>query len=215
MTFIELVQLTSLWLDDIYNGYFTVPQVKGWVNNAQREVQKLMLNAGEGYYTVCSTASTVINQRDYAFPSDFLKVMRLERILQGSGDTAVVEMMRPITRNEQDLVNYAISGLPYNYVINQDSFSLYPVPNTVVEMRLWYAYRVEDMVNDADVPDCPRDYQEYIAILAARDGFLRDGRPLAPIESKLGYFEKMLKENAQQRNQDVPRQVVVTDIDFA
>jgi hypothetical protein len=67
---------------------------------------------------------------------------------------------------------------------------------------------------DTDVPDAPEDYHEYIAILAARDGFLRDGRPLSPIESKLAYYERMMEESAENRNVDSPRMVVATPEGF-
>lgn len=215
MTFQELQVLCSTWLDDVDNGYFTLAQVKVWLNNAQREVQKLLLNAGEDYYTVCSYTTSVINQKNYAFPSDFVKCMRLEKILQGSGDTAYTERLFRITRNEQDLIPFRTNGDPTHYIVNKSTFSLLPVPNVAKTIRLYYAYRVEDMVNNSDEPDCPEDYHEYIAIMAARDGFLKDGRDMGPIERKLGYFEKMLKENAEQRTQDAPREVVSTGMGFS
>ena len=43
MTFVELQVLTSTWLDDVNNGYFTLPQIKQWLNNAQLETQKLVV----------------------------------------------------------------------------------------------------------------------------------------------------------------------------
>lgn len=202
--------LASTWLDDINNGYFLVSQLNVSINNAQREVQKLLLNAGQDYYTVCSTTSTVVDQARYAFPSDFLKVLRLSYITQGSGDTASYQRIYPITRNEMDVVNFAISGDPTHYWINKDTFTLFPTPNRVITLHLEYAYRVSDMTSDGDTPDVPQDYHEYISILTARDGFLRDGRPMSPIEAKLGYFERMLKQNADQRNQDSSRGIVAT-----
>jgi len=99
-------------------------------------------------------------------------------------------------------------------VINKSTYSLYPVPNAVKVMRLWYSPRVEDMSDDADIPDCPADYHEYLAILAARDGFLRDGRSIAPIERKLQYYEDLMDEQAESRNSDSPRMVTATPEGF-
>ena len=214
MTLAELRTNARYWLDDDNGGYFTDAMMNVFLNNAQREAQKRLIQAGEDYYTKCVETDLVINQKDYALPDDFMLLLRFERITQGSGDTAATERLWPLTRNEIDVSSYtsqaSATGLPYNYVINQNSFSLYPVPNGAKTVRLTYSYRVADMSNDADVPDVPADYHEYLAILAARDGFLRDGRSLNPIESKLFYFERMMDEAADRRNSDSPRMVVAT-----
>jgi hypothetical protein len=148
-----------------------------------------------------------------------MQLMRIERITSGSGDTATTERIYPITRNEVDVAGYNTSGgstegLPYNYVFNKNTFSLYPVPNQSVILRLWYAPRVSDMDDDTDTPDAPEDWHEYIAILAARDGFLRDDRSIAPIGEKLRYYETMLDETAESRSVDSPRMVVATEDGF-
>lgn len=214
MTRAEMRALVLFWLDDRDGGYFLTADVNILLDNGQREVQKLLLEAGEDFYTICAETSTVASQRDYALPSDFIKLMRLERITQGSDDTASTERLYPLTRNEIDVATYntqgASQGLPYNYVINKDTFSVYPVPDSVKTLRLWYAHRVVDIASDGATPDCPEDYHEFIAILAARDCFLKDGRPLSPIESKLGYYEKLLKQVSESRADDSPRMVVAT-----
>lgn len=219
MTLAELRTLARYWLDDDDGGYFTDAMMLVFLNNAQRELQKKLLKAGEDYYAICVESSTVKDQRDYQFPSDFFQLHRMERITQGSGDTASTERLYKITRNEVDVGDYntqaSSQGMPFNYVINKNTFSLYPVPNEGgVVLRLWYSPRVENMVDDADVPDAPEDYHEFIAIMAARDGFLRDGRSLTPIESKLAYYEEMLDQTAEDRTDDSPRMVVATPEGF-
>lgn len=218
MTRGEIKALARTWLDDLSGGYFTDTIMDRFINQAQRECQKLLLQAGEDFYTICVYTTTVVDQRDYALPSDFVKLMRLERVTQGSGDTAATVRLWPLERNEIDVADYNAqsdsTGLPWNYVINKASFSLYPVPNAAKTIKLWYAPRVADMDDDADIPDVPEDYHEYLAILAARDGFLRDGRPLTPIESKLAYYEKMMEESSENRNVDSPRMVNATPEGF-
>ena len=210
----EIRDLASVWLDDTSNGYFTVPQLDVFINQAQRECQKLLINAGEDYYTKCATTTTVSGQRDYLLPSDFVKILRIEYVTQGSGDTASVQRLHQITRQEQDVARGSVSGDPTNYFFNKTTFSLVPVPNRVLTMHLYYADRVTDMSNDSDIPDVPEDYHEYLAILAARDGFLKDGRGLGPIESKLAYYEKMMKAFSDQRNRGAARMIVATGAGF-
>jgi hypothetical protein len=171
MTRTELRDLARYWLDDEDGGYFTDAMMNVFIYSGLKELQKILINAGESFYTICAETSTVVNQRDYALPSDFLHLDRLERITQGSGDTASTE-------------------------------------------RLWYSPLVADIASDGAEPDAPAEWHEYISIMAARDGFLKDGRPLTPIESKLGYFEKRLEEVAENRNVDSPRMVVATEDGF-
>lgn len=214
MTLSEIRTLASVWLDDVNNGYFTTAQLNVWINNAQREVQKLLLTANEDFYTICASTSTVVNQARYAFPSDFLKLHRLSYISSGTGANAKYERIMPITRNEQDIMRMDSTGTPQFYYVNQNTFTLVPIPDRVWTMQIDYTYRVADLANDADVPDVPEDYHEYIAILTARDGFLRDGRDLTPIERKLSYFENMAKKTFESRKVDSPRMVVSTSGGF-
>jgi len=218
MTLSEIRELARIWLDDTEGGYFTDAIMNRFINQAQREAQKKIIQAGESFYTKCVETTTVANQRDYAIPSDFMKLLRLERILDGSGDTASTQRLWPLTRNEIDVADFnsqaSDTGESFNYVLNQSTFSLYPVPNGAVTLRLWYVYRVTDMSADGDTPDVPEDYHEYIAILAARDGFLRDGRSMGPVENKLMYYEQLMEQNAESRTLDSPRMIVATPEGF-
>jgi len=214
VTFLELRNLTKFWLDSVDDSlYFTDAQLNVLLNNAQKECQKLLLQAGEDFYTVCAVTTTVANQSEYALPTDYIKLFRLERLLPGTSNpgTSYYQRLYPITRNEQDNVVYYNNGAPFNYIINKDTFTLIPTPDQAYTLHLWYAPHVDDMVADIDTPDVRPMYQEYIAILAARDGFLRDGRTLAPIESKLAYYERMFNETSERRNEDSPRMVVSTN----
>lgn len=210
MTRGQIRALASVWLDDVNNGYFKVDQLNVWINNAQREVQKMLLDAAADYYTVCATTSTVINQAQYALPPDFFKLMRLSFILSGTGVNANYQRLYPMTRNEVDLFTTWQPAMPTNFWFNKDTLTLAPTPNQAWVLHLDYAYQVQDMTDDAQEPDCPEQYHEYLAILTARDGFLRDGRSMDPINDKLKYFQNMMEQVSQDRHQDSPRKVVRT-----
>lgn len=210
MTFLELQQLVSVWLDDVNNGYFTLPQIKLWLNNAQKETQKLLIDAGENWYLKCVETTLVAGQRDYIVPEDFLKVHRLETIISGTAPNECTQMLQPITLNQQNYFQ-TTQGDPYAYFIKKNRFSLWPAPQNPITLRLFYSYRVADMVLDAEVPDVPPQYHEFLAILATLDGFHRDDRNPSQFLEKRAYYEAMLKMDADERNVDVPRSIVVTD----
>lgn len=210
MTFGELKNLVVYWLDDLAFGYFTEPQVERFLNNAQKEAQKLLVLCGENYYVGCPVETqTVIGQADYVLPTDFLKVNRLE-IVESSPETRPIE---PITLNQQDFLPQA-NAASESYYLRKGSIILVPPPDSVKTLRLTYSYRVADMVSDTEVPDVPEEYHEFLAVLAAYDGLLKDGRPVEAMLEKRRYYEDMMKRAANERTVDRPRRVVVTDMGY-
>lgn len=213
MTLSELRTLTSVWLDDLQFGYFSAAQIDVWLNNALQEAQKLLIDAGQNYYIACPVVtSLVINQREYVLPIDFKKLHRLEVIVSGTTPNEDVVPLQPITLNQQDLVPNK-TGQPAFYYVKKNRLVLYPAPDTTLNLRLYYSYRVADMTLDTDEPDLPEEYHEYIAIKATLDGFLRDGRDPGAFLAKLSDYEDKMKMAANERLQDQPRQIVETGSD--
>lgn len=207
MTRLELRNLCLDWLDDPQGTYFTAAILNQRLDLATRELQKRLLSANKQYYSKYVSTLMVIGQAAYALPSDFIQVLRLEYVTSGSGVTAATAAIEMQTPNEK--MNYFYEqGTPFFYTLGKDILTLNPVPATPYEMRMLYSYLVADMSSDLDEPDAPEQYHEYIAILATRDCLLKDGRPLAPIDSKLKYYEDLLKQIAVQRNMDKPRMIV-------
>lgn len=211
MTFLELQNLTAYWLDDLSFGYFTQTQVKRFLNNAQRELQKLLLMAGENYYVKPVQTTMVVNQSDYVLPDDFVWLHRLEIILSGSGVNEDAVPVLPITLNQKDMLPTG-SGTPVVYYMKKNRLVLLPPPSSAKVLRLFYSPYTTDMSADADEPDIPDFYHEFLAVLAARDGLLKDRRDISNIQVKLKELEEHLKQIAQQRKVDMPREVISHDM---
>ncbi len=209
MTRSDLRTLVWDYCDDVSGGYFTTAVVNTRLNLALKELQKLLLQAGQQYYAKVVTTPLVSGQANYALPSDFYQVIRLEWTVSGSGDTAVLQPILPATPNQKD--NYLqAQGTPQFYTFIKNNLLLQPVPDSTQNLRLTYSYLVADMSTDGSTPDAPEQYHEYIAVLAARDCFLKDGRPLGPIESKMGELKTTLKQISEVRNVDKARMVVTS-----
>lgn len=207
MTFGDLQTITLDWLDDANAGYFTLPVLKMRLNLALKELQKRLISANEEYYTACATTNLVVTQSTYALPSDFLQIIRLEYVNSTSARNPKIMYITP---NQRDLI-VDINGDPGWYYFQKNTLVLLPTPNVARVMHLEYSYIVVDMVLDSDIPDAPLEFHEYIAVLATRDCFLKDGRPLEPINDKLAKYELLLKQIADQRRADGPRMIVQTD----
>ena len=209
MTLLQLRTLCLSWLDDINGGYFTTAQMNVFLNNAQKEVQKLLLQSGELYYTKSVETTMVVNQTDYVIPTDFLKVHRLLIVLSGTSPNEETQTLQSITLNQQDLFDNQSTN-PLAYYLKRSRFVMVPPPANALVLRIEYSYLVADMTLDADVPDVPTQYQEYIAVLATIDGFLKDGRDASMMLTKKAFYEELMKQDQQNRKQDGPRMVVTT-----
>lgn len=210
MTRADLKTLMRSWLDDIQGAYFTDSECNVWLNNSQRQVQQILLQAGQNYYMKPVETNTIASQADYLFPVDFMVENRLELVLSNyATPNEVRQPVAPITTNQQDMIPIAL-GTPTNYYIKKDRFTLSPIPSNIWTMRLYYSYRVADMGSDLDSPDVPDEFHEYVAILATYDGFIKDDRAPENLERKRVYYETRLKEMATNRVQDSPRRVVMT-----
>lgn len=214
MTFLELQDLVLSWLDDLEAGYFTRPQIKRWINNGLRELQKQLIQANESYYLRCQMTACVINQPAYALPADFYKVRLLEYCPSGTG-TNVNDpwyMIVPCTMVESMSIPIGPAA-PSVYYLKKDCLVLKSVPDNTYPLRLTYDYEVSEMTSDNEMPDAPVDYHEYIAVLATIDGLLKDGRESAQFNEKKKTYTELMKQNATQRQIDQPRHIVSTEFD--
>lgn len=209
MTRLDIQALVLSWLDDSDAGYFTPPQVNTWINLAHRQLQMLLLQAGENYYMKPVETTLVVGQSDYILPADFMVEHRLEIVLSGTGYNESRQPLVMITTNQQDMISIGL-GNPANYYIKKDRVTLSPTPQQALPLRIYYSPMVQDLSSDSDVPDVPEQYMEYVALLAAFNGFIKDDRAPQNLQAKMMQFEALLKQMAEDRTQDSSRQVVQT-----
>jgi hypothetical protein len=209
MNFGELKSLTSFWLDDLNFGYFTETQVQTWLNNAQVEVQKMLIASSQSRYNLWVGTTLVIGQSDYVLPADFRKLQNLEIVLTGTPPNEAVTPIVPITTNQKYLIDMGRST-PAAYRFRKNRLVLQPAPDAALLMRMEYTYLVASMVNSTDTPDVPAEYHELIALLACADGFIKDGRQNPLLLTKIEAYKTDLQQDAQERSQDLTRSIVQT-----
>lgn len=212
MTFNELKNMVWTWLDDPTHGYFTDNEVSNWLNNAQREAQKQLIQSGEQWYTKRVSTALVVNEDTYALPDDFLKMAKFEILLSGTTPNEVRQAMTPVSLVGLDRVSMT-TGTPCAYTIRKNCVVIRPIPDNTQTLYMDYAYLVSPMIASSDIPDVPQQYQEYLAVLASIDGFLKDQRDPSPMLTKKDYYLALMKQDDNNRNVDYPRTVNVTDDD--
>ena len=211
MTFGEMKTALSRYLDDPDMGYHTDSDLGVYLNFGQKEAQKKLLQAGENYYLKCVSTTLVVDQRRYSLPTDFVDLNRLEVVLSGTAPNENWSPILPITVNQKDLIGTG-KGTPQVYYLGKDYIEVFPAPDATKTMRLEYSYLVADMTTSGEEPDVPESYHEYIVLKAAQRGFARDQKSLPQsIAELLAQYEEMFTYDAEERTEDSPRHVVVTD----
>lgn len=207
----QVKQLVLSWLDDEQSTYFTDANLNLWINQAQKQVQLILLQAGHNWYMKPVETTLVIAQSDYVLPSDNIEVHRAEVVLSGTGTNENRQPIIEITTNQQDFIGVQ-SGTPTNYYIKKDRITLLPTPDQALTMRLYYSPIVSDLGSDSDALDVPDEFTEYACILTAYNGFIKDDRAPNNLVLKKQEFEALLKQMAVDRVTEKSRQVVqVTD----
>ena len=209
MNFLQLKTEVVAYADDLNFGYFLESQVERWLNHAQVECQKLLLQAGQNFYAKTVSTNLISGQQEYILPIDFVDLQRLSVITSGTGPTATQSMLTKITTNQQDLVTNQ-SGVPAFYNIIRNRLYLYPIPNGTQVLQLIYSPVVTDMVLPTDVPNVPAEYEEFLVILAVISCLLKDGREMGGFIAKRDYYQQLMKDTATERNVDGPRSIVTT-----
>ena len=200
----------TYWVDDLLKGYFTDTQLNRFVNDAVIETQKLLLQAGQNYYVTVSDTLLVPGQKEYVLPADFMHLHRLEIITTNYGTVnETTAAVVGITINQQDMIPFT-SGTPQGYYLKNNRIVLVPNPDSALYLRLHYSYKVAPLVNDTDLVDCPDEYVEMVALYAAMDCFIKDGRDGTMIAAKINDYCERLKREAEDRLQDSSRNIVMT-----
>ncbi len=214
MTKAQIREMTLQLLDDTLGLYFNAAFMDNALNRSQEEVQKHLIMAGELYYLKQVQALTVQNQQDYIWPTDLLKINRIEIVTGGVSPTEILREITPITLNQMNRFGQQ-AGEPANYVLKQDRFSFYPIPETPNQtINLYYSYKIADLTSDSQVPDIPEIYHKVIAAYAARMGKVKDDSDMTNVLQLIAPFEKEMNELAQDRQYQQPRMVKCLDGEY-
>lgn len=211
MTVGEIKAYVASLVDDLQYAYFTETELLRFINQAQQETQKKLVLAGNNWYVkIDQTQSTVVNQANYTLPTDFLKMNRLE-LVNNPGNNEDRYSLKSITLNQKDMGFQASDSV--GFYLLKNILYLNPKPQNIRTIRMYYTYRIAAVVLDADIPDVPPEFHEYLAYLVALKCFQKDGRDPNFILQQTKVWEDNLEAEAIERNQDHASCVVVVDED--
>lgn len=155
-----------------------------------------------------ATASLVANQQEYVFPSDILKIKRIEVTYDGTnwykvrfGDVNTLNTTSDSTTVNQ---NYQTTD-PYAD-LHASSIFLYPIPTaaSTAGLKIWYENEVSELSSDSDEPSIPEAYHKALCYGAATDYYDREDDPKRSryMEGKMEKDLFRMKDFVNRRNQD-------------
>ena len=130
---------------------------------------------GWDFQAEIATTDLVANQQEYTFPSDILKIKRVEISYDGTNWYVAQSMdinMRGTATNTSLIASDFNKNEPY-YDAMEDSLFLYPIPDVAVTagLKIWYENEATELSGATDQPVFAEAYHKGLAYGAAKDYF--------------------------------------------
>jgi hypothetical protein len=155
LTVQNIADRTRRQFGDTGSVLITDQAIFDWINDAMQAIvldQKLL--------RLRATANTVVNQQNYAFPVDTLKVDHISFDGTPLNQTTTQEVSRVLS-NMDDATNIT-KGIPSQYWLYGREIFLYPVPNVVKVLTIYY-YRNPVLVTAVgNTPELPAEYDNRL-----------------------------------------------------
>lgn len=174
----EIRSLTRIWLDEASAGFWTDAELNTLINLSNQRVNSIIAALHEDYFTASSTFSTVSGTLSYNLPTDFRFMRRLEHYsaTDASDIRKLDEIKFPRIESYAEWP-FESAGKPRRYVIRGKQMDLYPPPNAIYTMRIYYDVRQDDLSLDTSAPLSPVDFHDMIAVDAAIKALIKNHEP--------------------------------------
>ena len=163
-TFLNIRDATRSYLDEASAVDFTETEVKREVNSGFHRIVTAVLETFENYYVATYETSSVASQQEYALPSNFLKVRRVEINYQPNTTGSVKQRAYPmdIDQVRRDLsvstLGPSVIRNPGYYIVG-NNIGFIPIPSVSSSdtdaIKIWYVATQDDLSADDDDVDVP------------------------------------------------------------
>lgn len=195
------------------------------LNQGWTRVYGVYAASGENYFLSESTFSTVAGQPTYAttaatgpagtnvLPLDLWDVKGVD-VLETNGFYRAAHRLEFERRNDFQLAAGASWGWPsrkfydYRQMGNAAGLTLYPTPDIVTTVNLWYFPAAVRLVNSTDTWDGGNGWERWAIAIAARWVAIKDENYdlVQSLEREIASWEVAVKAEAQNRNtEEAPR----------
>ena len=164
----EIRTLVREHVNEATAGFWSDATLNTHINTANKKLNATIAALDEDFFTVSATFSTAATTKSYSLPSDFRFMRRLERYnASDPNDIVKIDEIRFPRTEMGNEWPFGANGEPRRYVLRGNQIDLYPIPDAVYTLRIYYDQRQETFSDDSDTPTSPADFHEMIAIYAA------------------------------------------------
>lgn len=170
MTLANLRSTLRRHIDDRNSERFTDAELLEELNNAQRDVQLIVNQADEGFFSACQSYSVVASTDSYEFslPTNLMKVILAERETTGVPIPAewVDFRRRHVDSWNSDALDQNAQETPRCYLRGNKVGVV--APSVSYTLRVWYTYAIADLANDSDESEIPAEHRDLLTLQAAK-----------------------------------------------
>jgi hypothetical protein len=172
-----------------------------------------------------ATADLVASQQEYVFPSDILKLKRIE--ISYDGSTYYEAKPEDVNETENVSSSVAVINGDYDqsepkYDLMDNSFFIKPVPTAAVVsgIKIWYEKLITKLSADTDEPTFARPFHKGLCYGASRDYFEKfidkggNATKLSVANQNLENYIARMKAYYRKKNQDRQYPVEIEDADY-
>lgn len=196
---------------------FTTAILNDYINSALAELYGTIIGVDEDYYTVLLNTTTQAGVHKADLPAEFYKLNGVDRLVDGalpSTPTDVTDAtylpLKRVPLSERN--RYPGRGRPIGYRLQERQESgeprlwLYPIPDAVYYLRLFYTPVFTPLVDDDETStfDMWNGYEELPVQMTLLRCYLREERPTGEIEREIARLMERIRNEADGRDTSEP-----------
>lgn len=201
--------------DMVNDTFISDAEFNSYINYSYYELYDLILQkfADDYYEAKPYTYTTASGQQLYPLPLDFYKLMGVEVALNPSDPNSWVSLRKFqfIQRNLWNYPNvytfYGVTNLRYR--LNGNNLYIVPIPSAGQTLRIWYAPRLSQLINDTDTLDGVSGWEEYVIADVCIKALTKEESDASVFMAQKAELKQRIEEAAE--NRDVGEPEVIGD----
>lgn len=213
MTLTEMIARARIYLDDRNSELLTDAEVTALINIGQEEIQKVINEADENFFSACQCYNVVptVTSLEFTLPTDLMKIIQAERVVT-SGDAIPAKWVLFQRRHLDNMGNVwpFLTTQPCCYLRGTKLGVV--EPTETYELRVWYTKRLAALAAGADTSEIPVEYHNLVCLHAGRVGLGSQGKLFAePLAQEYNDSMHRLTQHIEDRQKQTPRNVIYID----
>jgi len=195
---------------DMENSEFVSDsELNGYINSSIAELHDILVQSyGTNYFTKSLTFATVANDDTYALPNDFYKLDGVDAQLDLQTWTSLKRFNFPERNRFTDSAPWNRFGVNFIYYrLVGPNLVFTPVPNSAINVRIWYTPVATKLVSDSDTLDDLNQYVEYVITDAAIKMLQKEESDVSVLFAQKQALLKRIQEASQNRDAGEPESV--------